>query len=454
MRSGTLVLHGSAPAHVLILDENLPVPFDRRVWLEATTLRDAGYRVSVICPKGEREYLERYVRLDDIDIYRFAAGPSGDGFIAHVREYGIAIPSMFLLSFRIWARRGFDVIHATNPPDLLFIIGAFYKLFGKKLVFDQHDLTPELFQVQFGGRFRVVIALLRLLEWLTYKTSDLVIATNESLRQLARERGGVPSDRIVVVRTGPDFDRLHLVPADRSLKRGRQFLVAYVGIMGMQDGVDLAIHAAHRIVHDHGRRDVQFTFIGRGDHAGEIHRLVRELGLDEYVHFTGRVSDADLVRYLSTADVCLSPDPANGFNELHTMTKTMEYMAMGRPVVAFDLHETRYSAQDAALYAPPNDVGAFAAAVVQLLDDAELRACLGRRGQERIESVLGWHRTRLALLDGYARLLARRRPVRAFKRRLGADVAPSAEPTGSTDGYGGSPDDVRRAVADAGRGDG
>ncbi|MCC6176373.1 MAG: glycosyltransferase [Chloroflexi bacterium] len=396
---------GTPRGRILILDENLPVPFDRRVWLEATTLRDAGYTVSVICPKGEGDYRESRVRLDGIDVYRFSVPRSADGFIAHVQEYAVAMAAMTLLTLRVWQRHGFDAIHACNPPDLLFAIGALFKPFGVKFVFDQHDLTPELFRVQFGGRFPGVIAALRGLEWLTFKTADRVLATNESLKELANRRGGVPLDRISVVRTGPDFERLRRVPAGPELRRGKRFLVAYVGVMGQQDGVDLAIHAAQRVIHDFGRHDVHFTFIGAGDHVSDLRRLAGDLGLDEDVEFTGRISDADLIRYLSTADVCLSPDPANGFNELHTMTKTMEYMALGRPVVAFDLRETRYSAQDAALYAPPNDVDAFAAAIVRLLEDEGLRARLGAAGRERVEHVLAWDHTRQALLAAYECLL-------------------------------------------------
>jgi lipopolysaccharide/colanic/teichoic acid biosynthesis glycosyltransferase/glycosyltransferase involved in cell wall biosynthesis len=388
------------------------VPFDRRVWLEATALRAAGYLVTVICPKGEKDQQEDFQRLADINIYRYELPATSTGFVAYFREYTVAMACTLRLAIRVLVRDGFDIIHACNPPDLFFLIGLIFKLAGKKFVFDQHDLSPETFDVQFRGRYRSVYWGLRALEWLTYRTADVVIATNESIRDIAHRRGGVPGERLFVVRTGPDFDRLHSVPPEPALKRGRAFLVAYVGVMGRQDGVDLALRAAQQIVQVRGRVDVQFAFIGKGDHTETLRRLSSELGLDGCVEFTGRVSDADLIRYLSTADVCLSPDPANGLNEYHTMNKTMEYMAMGKPVVAFDIRETRYSAQDAAVYARPNDVGQFADLVVMLLDDPELRGKLAATGRTRIEQTLQWDHSKPALLEAYARLADRARNLR------------------------------------------
>jgi len=390
---------------VLILVENLSVPFDRRVWLEATTLRDAGYKVSVISPKGYHADLESFVEIEGIAVYRYALKEAQPGVAGYVREYSVAMLMTLLLVFRVWRTRGFDVIHACNPPDLFFFIGLVWKIFGKRFIFDQHDICPEMFAVKFGSRFRFLHKLLQLLEQGTYRTADVVIATNESVKELAMMRGGVPEQRVVVVRTGPDFDRLRIVPADSSLKHGKRWLVAYLGSMGPHDSVDLALKAAHEIVHVRGRADVYFAFIGRGDQTPRLIKFAHELGLADHVTFTGRIPDEALVQYLSTADVCISPDGANGYNEYCTMNKTMEYMAMAKPVVAFDLLETRYSAQGAALYAPPNDVRAFAERIVQLLDDDALRMKLGQLGRMRVEQELSWEHSRGALLDAYARAL-------------------------------------------------
>jgi glycosyltransferase involved in cell wall biosynthesis len=399
----------ATPGKVLILVENLSVPFDRRVWLEATTLRDAGYIVSVISPKGHHADMESFVEIDGIAVYRYALEEAQPGVMGYVKEYSVAMLMTLLLTFRVWRARGFDVIHACNPPDLFFFIGLVWKIFGKKFIFDQHDICPEMFAVKFGNRFRLLRKLLQLLELGTYRTADVVIATNESVKKLAMTRGGVPERRVVVVRTGPDFDRLKIVPAEPALKKGSRWLVAYLGSMGPHDSVDLALKAAHDIVHMQGRTDVHFTFIGRGDQTPLLIELSRNLGLADHVTFTGRIPDEALVQYLSTADVCISPDGANGYNEYCTMNKTMEYMAVAKPVVAFDLLETRYSAQGAALYAPPNDVRAFADRVVQLLDDDALRENLGQVGRARVEQELSWEHSRGALLDAYARAFRMRR---------------------------------------------
>jgi len=385
---------------VLILVENLPVPFDRRVWLEATTLRDAGYTVTVTCPTGGR-HTAGYECLEGVHVYRYELSPTGTGFLDYVREFGTALFKTFWLSLRVLQRHGFDVIHACNPPDLFFLIGWLYKPLGKRFVFDQHDLTPETYRVQRQGRGGLIYRVLLFLERLTYATSDMVIATNESIRGFACERGRAPRERIFVVRTGPDFDRLRVVPPDSSLKRGATYLVCYVGVMGIQDGVDYALRAADWIVHRQGRRDVHFAFIGSGDVLHNLKRLADELNLNGHVTFTGRIPDDELVTYLSTADVCISPDPQNGLNEYHTMNKTLEYMAMGQPQVAFDLTEMRVSAGDAAAYACPNDVQDFGRQILLLLDDPARREAMGRLGRKRIEDELGWAHTHRNLLEAY-----------------------------------------------------
>ena len=406
---------------VLILVENLPVPFDRRVWLEATTLQQHGYAVSVICPTGDR-YPAGHECLDGVHIYRYTLPETGIGFLAYVREYAVAMVKTLWLSLKVTARHGFDVIHACNPPDLFFLIAWLYKPFGKKFVFDQHDLSPETYRVQRRGREGLVYRVLLLLERLTYATADMVIATNESIRGFAHRRGRVPRQRTFVVRTGPDFQRMRIVPADSALKRGAAYLVCYLGVMGPQDGVDYALRAAAWIIHQRRRRDVKFTFIGSGDMLPQLKDLAAGLGVNGEVCFTGRVSDEDLVTYLSTADLCISPDPLNGLNEYHTMNKTLEYMAIGKPQVAFDLAEMRISAGDAAVYARPNSVEDFGQKILELLDDSVRRDQMSREARRRIEEELGWQHTHRCLLDAYQWLFDRgssasvQEPARAIVR--------------------------------------
>jgi glycosyltransferase involved in cell wall biosynthesis len=394
------------PGSVLFLVENLPLPFDRRVWLEATTLRDEGFTVTGVSPAG-RGFPPGYELRDGIHLYRYRLPPTGTGFWHYVREYLVALTASASLAWRAYRRHRFQVIHGCNPPDLFFLIAWLFRPVGVRYVFDQHDLSPETFRVQFGERRRFIYRVLRLLEYLTYVSADLVVATNESIRRIAIQRAGLPSERVVVVRTGPDFERLHEVPPEPALKRGRRHLVCYLGVMGKQDGVDYALRAAQLVLAADHEPDTHFAFIGDGDHAPQLKLLAKSLGIEDRVEFTGRISDAELREYLSTADVCLSPDPANGLNEYHTMNKTLEYMAMGRPVVAFDIMETRASAAGAALYAPPNDEGAFAWETVRLLRDPGLRERLGSEGKMRIREALSWEHTRQPLIQAYAKLLAK-----------------------------------------------
>jgi glycosyltransferase involved in cell wall biosynthesis len=389
---------------ILMLVENLPVPADSRVWAEATTLRDQGFQVSIICPKGSSVYRESYSCLENIHIYRYQPPAATNKFASYIREYSTALLMTFRLSLTVLARHGFDVLHAANPPDLFFIIGLCYRLFGKQFVFDQHDLAPELFQVKFSGRLKLLYKLQRFLEWCSYRTANLVIVTNSSQRRIAIERGHCGANRVFVVRNGPDLERLKTVAPEPGLKGGRRYLLAYVGAMGVQDGVEYALYALHNLVHKSGRRDVSLVLMGTGDHFPRLKAVAHELQLDEYVNFTGWVSGGDVSRYLSEADVGLSPDPRNGLNEYSTMIKTMEYMAMGKPVVAFDLAETRFSAQDAALYATPNLVEDFANKIEVLLNDEEFRLKLGAIGRKRIEEELSWDHSKKNLILAYKML--------------------------------------------------
>jgi len=373
-----------------MLIENSPVPSDTRIWYEANLLRDHGFHVSVICPKGSTYDQEAYVCVEGIHIYRYQLPATTNTYVSYILEYTIGMFMTFLLSLKVWCLHGIDVIHATNPPDIFFLLGWFYRLFGKKFVFDQRDLSPEMFQVKFKGGSKILHRLLLFLEWCSYQSAEVVITTNISQRRFAIGRGHYSPSRVFIVGNGPDLNRLKLVPLEHEPEKGWHFLLAYVGEMEVQDGVEYALYALHELVHKRGRQDVSLVLIGDGSHAAALRALAHKLQLDAYINFTGWVSTKDVVHYLTMADIGLTPDPRNGLNEYCTMVKTMEYMALGKPVVAFDLPETRISAQDGALYATPNSAEDFASKIETLLDDEKLRLSMGAYGRKRIDDALSW----------------------------------------------------------------
>jgi len=393
------------PRRILIIVENLPVPFDRRVWQEATTLREAGYEVSVICPIG-KGHESRYEVIDGVHIYRHPLPIEASGALGYVLEYSSALFWEFTLAWRAFFARGFDAIHACNPPDTIFLIGGFFKLFGKKFLFDHHDINPELYKAKFGRRDPFYF-LLRLLERCTFAVANVSIATNESYRRIAIDRGKMRPENVFVVRSGPDLRRIRVLPSVDSLKRGRQYLVGYVGVMGKQEGIDYLLRAAKIINGEMGRTDVQFGLVGGGTELEPLKSYANELGLSEYVTFTGRVSDQEMLEMLNTADVCVNPDVANEMNDKSTMNKIMEYMALGKPVVQFSLTEGWYSAREASLYANKNDERDLAVKIVELLDDPERRQRMGQIGRARVESELEWRHQAPKLLAAYARLFGR-----------------------------------------------
>lgn len=394
------------PRRVLILVENLPSPFDRRVWQEATTLRANGYEVSIICPTG-KGYDRRHEVIEGVFIYRYRLPFEARGAAGYLIEYPIALIATSWLTWKVWFSRGFDVIHACNPPDFLFLIGGFFKiLFRRKFLFDHHDINPELYEAKFGrrdGLWRLIVWL----ERLTFKTADVSIATNESYKRIAIERGGMDPDRVFVVRSGPKLDRLKILPPKPELKRGRRYLVGYVGVMGAQEGIDYLLRAAAHLICDMGRKDVHFGLVGGGTALDDMKRLASELGIADHVTFTGRVSDQELLEMLNTADVCVNPDAANPMNDLSTMNKIMEYMALGKPIVQFDLIEGRFSARDASLYAARNDFADLARKIAELLDDADLRARMGAYGRNRVLNELEWRYEAPKLLAAYDALWAK-----------------------------------------------
>jgi glycosyltransferase involved in cell wall biosynthesis len=399
---------------ILVLVENLSVPFDRRVWQECCTLSEAGYRVEVICPRGTTYDTEPFAEIQGVRIHRYPLTAATGGPAGYLREYSAALWHTMRIARRLSRNEPFDVVQACNPPDLLFLIPLALRPSGARFLFDHHDLVPELFESRFAGGPRALHRLSVLLERLTFRTADAVISTNDSYRQAALRRGGLPPDRVRVVRSAPDLARFIPVEPDPALKRGKPFLACYLGVMGPQDGVDYALRALACLYRQMGRDDLHTTFIGGGDAFDESVALARRLGLDGVVEFTGRVPDETVQRYLSTADVCLSPDPKNPLNDVSSMNKVVEYMAMGRPIVSFDLHEARVTAQDAAVYAPENDEIEFAKLIAQLLDDPERRERMGKIGRRRVEDSLSWAVSRGNLLAAYEDLLAR--PLRRCER--------------------------------------
>ena len=400
---------------VLIIVQNLSVPFDRRVWLECLSLTDAGFRVAVVCPKAPGD--PSYARLNGVELYKYRPYAPGGSRTSFVVEYLYSFFATLALSLKASLQGRFAVVQSCNPPDIFWPIGILFRLLhGSSFVFDHHDLCPELYQSRFPDGNQLVYWALRLMERCTVRTADHVISTNDSYRQTVLGRDGVDPSDVTVVRTGPDSARLHRTTADPSLRRDKPHLVAYIGVMGPQDGVDLVLELADVVVRQLGRRDIGFTLIGSGDCFEDLVALRDRLDLSEFVTFTGRISDAEVSRVLSTADVGISPDPKNPLNDLSTMNKTMEYMAFGLPVVAFDLRETRVSAGDAGVYATPNDVGELARLLVDLVDDEPVRRAMGTAGRERIEQELGWDHQAPRYVGVYEQLTSaprRRVPVTA-----------------------------------------
>jgi glycosyltransferase involved in cell wall biosynthesis len=387
---------------LLILVQNLPVPMDRRVWQESRALTAAGYKVSVISPRPPEE--PEYMEIEGVHLYRYPIPPPTKGVLGFIREYTYSWMHTNRLAKRVFKEQGFDAIQTCNPPDIFWTIGRAYKRKGKKFVFDQHDLCPEVFESRFGKRGLLYKGLMWL-EKQTYKTADMVIAPNESYRRVAMERGGFPTEWISVVRSGPLSTKFRKVEPEPSLKRGKRYLGVYLGVMGPQDGVDYLLRSIQHMVHTFGHRETQFALIGAGDMFEDLKKMAMELQLDEYVEFTGRIPDEELLTYFSTADIAFAPDPFNPLNDVSTMNKVIEYMALGLPVVSFDLKESRYSAEEAAIYVPGSDEKAFAQAAIDLLNDPNRRQRMSEFGRRRFEECLSWEHNRRNLVEAYDRLL-------------------------------------------------
>jgi glycosyltransferase involved in cell wall biosynthesis len=398
----------TARPRVLIIIQNLHVPFDRRVWLECQALVAADYDVTVVCPKGKGD--PGYQVLDGVTMHKYRPYAPGGSALSFILEYAYSFLATLLLVLRARRAGRFDVLQACNPPDIFWPIAWWLRSRdGSRFVFDHHDLCPELFDSRFPDGSRLARRGLLALEKATFATADHVVSTNSSYAEIAMRRGGKAPSDVTVVRTGPDGERLRRRAENPACRRGRRHLVAYIGVMGPQDGVDLAVRAAAYVVHDLKRTDVSFTFMGSGDSYDDLVALRDELGLQDYLELPGRVPDETVLDVLSTAEVGLSPDPKNPLNDVSTMNKTMEYMAFGLPVVAYDLKETRVSAADAAVYIESGDVPGYARAIVELLDDEERREAMGRTGRLRIDAELGWSYQREAYVGVYDFLSARTR---------------------------------------------
>ncbi|MFN6561633.1 MAG: glycosyltransferase family 4 protein [Nostoc sp. ChiSLP01] len=388
---------------VLIIVENLPVPFDRRVWMEATTLEKAGYEVAVISPTGNG-FDKDYEVIEQIHIYRHPLPPEESSVLGYLREYSWAINWQFRLAQRVWRERGFDVIHICNPPDLLFLVAGWFKLFhGVRIIFDHHDLSPEMYEAKYQRR-DIFYHGLRFAERLTYATADMVISTNESHREVAISRGKKKPEKVFVVRSAPDLSRFRRMPPNPNYRAGKDYLVGYMGVMGEPEGIDYLLRMVNYIVRKKNRQDIHFMLIGSGPAAEKLKALSKELEVTDFVEFTGFKQGEELLERLSSCDVCVEPSPTSAYNENCTMNKILEYMAMGKAIVQFDLREGRRSAQEASLYAKPNDEVEFAEKILELLDSPERREKIGAEGRRRMEEILEWQYQVPKLLEAYDKI--------------------------------------------------
>lgn len=375
------------PPRVLIIVQNLPVPADRRVWREAKALRAAGMEVTVISPMTEGDRVSSV--LDGVHLLKYPPAPTTHGVLSYAFEFTYCWMMTAFLTVSVLAGRGFDLLQACNPPDTYFALAAPLKLLGKRFVFDQHDLSPEVYQTRFGRESGILLRILLGMERATYALADHVISTNESYRRVALHRGRLASHEVTVVRNGPDPTTMRRGEPQPSLRMGREHLCCYLGVMGPQDGVETVLRVTAILVHQ-WERSVHVALLGSGDSLDGLRALATQLALDDHITFTGWAEDHTITDYLSTADVGLCPDPKTPFNDVSTMNKTLEYMAYSLPMVSFDLKETRISAGDASLYIASDSDEDFASAVAELLDDPPRRVEMGAIGRARVEQSLGW----------------------------------------------------------------
>ncbi len=394
------------PRKVLIVVENLPVPLDRRVWLEATTLKSRGYEVSVICPTG-RGWDKFYEEIEGIHIYRYPEPVEAhSGAVAYAKEYLHSLWHWFRLAHKVRREQGFDVIHGCNPPDLVFLLAWAYRPFGVRYLFDHHDVCPELFEAKFGKK-GLLYKIMLLWERITFATASVSIATNESFRAIALSRGKMKPEDVFVVRSAPKIEKFEIRPADPAMRKGAGTVLGYVGVIGQQEGMDLLVAAADHLIRAMGRSDVHFIIVGFGPEVPMVQADVTRRGLDAHFTFTGALYGEDLLRALNSCDIGVSPDPKNAMNDISTMNKVMEYMTLEKPVVQFDLKEGRASAGEASVYAAANDPKDFAAKIAELMDAPDRRAEMGKIGRARVLDKLSWAHSVPHLLAAYDRIFAK-----------------------------------------------
>lgn len=387
--------------HILIIVENLPVPFDRRVWQEATTLKENGADISIICPKM-KGYTKAYEVLNGIEIYRHPLPLEARGAMGYLLEYGAAIYWEMRLARRIYRKKPFQIIHGCNPPDLIYLTAKQYRRKGVKFVFDHHDVNPELYIAKFNKK-DFFYKLMLFLERRTFKYAHASIATNNSYRNIAIERGKMDCSKVVVVRSGPKLDRLKIQDPKPEFKKGRKYLLGYLGVIGEQEGIDLLLQSMKLIVSM--RSDVQLAIVGGGSDLDLLKKMCDDMGLNDFVDFYGRVSDQQLLDILNTADVCVNPDKPTEMNNISTMNKIMEYMALKKPIVQFSLKEGIISAKKASLYAKNTSTIDFAHKIIELLDDEGKRLEMGEFGFKRVLNELSWDFESKKLLKFYEKLL-------------------------------------------------
>jgi glycosyltransferase involved in cell wall biosynthesis len=394
--------------HILIIVENLPVPLDRRVWLEATSLKQAGYEVSVICPMG-RGWVKPYEVIEGVHIYRHSEPPEAhSGAVAYAREYLHAMWFWFRLARTVWKRKPFQVIQGCNPPDLIFLVALWYKLWGVSYMFDHHDVCPELFEAKFGKK-GLLYKIMLIWERMTFSVANVSMATNGSFRDIAIERGKMDPDDVFVVRSAPKIDTFLPAPGDPAYRKGAKTALGYVGVIGQQEGMDLLVKAAEHLIKELGHDDVHFVIVGFGPTRDEVIQDVADHGLSAYFTFTGALYEVDLLAALNAVDIGVSPDPKNPMNNISTMNKVMEYMTLEKPLVQFDLTEGRVSAGDASLYAAANDPIDFAHKIVELIENPQMGVEMGKRGRKRVLEDLSWSHTIPQLLAAYDRIFEKRK---------------------------------------------
>ncbi len=390
--------------NILLIVENEAVPFDRRMWNIALSLKEFGAQVTVICPVFGKDS-ERDTVLEGVHILRYPTTFADGTIKGYLREYGTAlVKTTWLLHTLLLRGKRFHLVHVANPPDIFWPLALYLRLFGVKFIFDEHDLSPEAYLSRFekeeesGG---LLYRVQRMFQQLSYRFSHVVISTNESYKAKAIALYPKNSQKLFIVRNGPDLRLFRKRPPTTELKKGRRYMAAYIGVMAIQDGVQYIVDAVDELVNRRGVRDLLVYLIGKGDDWERLRELATSRGLDDVITFTGRIPDDEALSILSTADVCLSPDPYSPLNELSTMTKVMEYMALGKPIVSFNLKESRYSAGEAALYVKNNDAVAFADGIMTLLQDRKLAETMSARGKERILEALSWQKQSEQLLAAY-----------------------------------------------------